>query len=219
MRGYVQCSWYNHWTSIIIEDIFKDHPNVLPTIGLIKKVDFFIDDFPFDLKVTYFPDGYMKKLRQERGLTPEFTELKRFCRQEDIWFDQNAPESALFPELLAKIAERRSANAANFINNFRATRNRLIRDSMSNPLDLKVWLYENQGVRRFDAANKFFLVLIDANNLEDSWKLKRNKELLSNSINLHLNGMNRANIEQLNLEFEWENKTYSTYADILFIVA
>jgi len=29
MRGYVICSWYNHWTSIIIEDIFKDHPNVL----------------------------------------------------------------------------------------------------------------------------------------------------------------------------------------------
>jgi hypothetical protein len=30
MRGYVQCSWYNHWTSILIEDIFKDHPSVLP---------------------------------------------------------------------------------------------------------------------------------------------------------------------------------------------
>ena len=25
MRGYVVCSWYNHWTSIIIEDIFKDN--------------------------------------------------------------------------------------------------------------------------------------------------------------------------------------------------
>ena len=23
MRGYVICSWFNHWTSIIIEDIFK----------------------------------------------------------------------------------------------------------------------------------------------------------------------------------------------------
>ena len=28
MRGYVLCSWYNHWTSIIIEDVFRDHPNV-----------------------------------------------------------------------------------------------------------------------------------------------------------------------------------------------
>lgn len=25
MRAYVLASWYNHWTSIIIEDIFKDH--------------------------------------------------------------------------------------------------------------------------------------------------------------------------------------------------
>ena len=51
MRGYVLCSWYNHWTSIMIEDVFKDHPNVLPAVGLVKKIDFFIRDIPFDLKV------------------------------------------------------------------------------------------------------------------------------------------------------------------------
>ncbi len=48
MRGYVLCSWYNHWTSIIIEDIFKDHANVLPAVGLVKKIDFFIRDTPFE---------------------------------------------------------------------------------------------------------------------------------------------------------------------------
>ena len=52
MRNYVLCSWYNHWTSIIIEDIFKDHAAVLPTVGQIKKIDFFIGNIPFDLKVT-----------------------------------------------------------------------------------------------------------------------------------------------------------------------
>src|SRR3972149_7426382 len=36
LKGYVLCSWYNHWTSIIIEDIFKDHTAVLPAVGLIK---------------------------------------------------------------------------------------------------------------------------------------------------------------------------------------
>ena len=41
LRGYTLNSWYNHWTSIIIEDLFKEHPNVLPTIGLVKKIDFF----------------------------------------------------------------------------------------------------------------------------------------------------------------------------------
>ena len=55
LRGYTLNSWYNHWTSIIIEDIFKDHKKVLPTVGLVKKIDFFINNTPFDLKVTYFP--------------------------------------------------------------------------------------------------------------------------------------------------------------------
>lgn len=44
LRGYVQCSWYNHWTSIIIEDLFKDHDLVTPALGLIKKIDFFIKE-------------------------------------------------------------------------------------------------------------------------------------------------------------------------------
>ena len=25
LKGYVLCSWFNHWTSILIEDIFKGH--------------------------------------------------------------------------------------------------------------------------------------------------------------------------------------------------
>ena len=57
LRGYTLNSWYNHWTSILIEDIFKDHKKILPTVGLIKKIDFFIHDIPFDLKVTYFPEA------------------------------------------------------------------------------------------------------------------------------------------------------------------
>ncbi len=55
MKSYVLCSWYNHWTSIVIEDIFRDHPSVLPAVGKIKKVDFFVRGVPFDLKVTYLP--------------------------------------------------------------------------------------------------------------------------------------------------------------------
>ena len=52
LRGYTLNSWYNHWTSILIEDLFKDHQAVLPTVGLVKKIDFFINDIPFDLKVS-----------------------------------------------------------------------------------------------------------------------------------------------------------------------
>ncbi len=42
VQGYVLCSWYNHWSSILIENIFKSHSIVLPSVGQIKKVDFFV---------------------------------------------------------------------------------------------------------------------------------------------------------------------------------
>ena len=33
-------SWYNHWTLIIIEDVFRDHRSVLPAVGRVKNIDF-----------------------------------------------------------------------------------------------------------------------------------------------------------------------------------
>lgn len=67
VQGYVLCSWYNHWSSILIENIFKSHEAVLPTVGKIKKVDFFISETPFDLKVTYLPDNFIEKQRKLKG--------------------------------------------------------------------------------------------------------------------------------------------------------
>jgi len=161
MRSYAQCSWYNHWSTLIIEDIFNDHQSVLPALGLIKKIDFFIHDFPFDLKVTYFPEGYMARLRKAEGLRPEFTDLKTFCKREGIHFETDKPAAVLFPELLAKVLEHPSQAAREFIAEFKATRAKLIQDTIRNPQPLKIWLYENQGVRRFDASNRFFLILVD----------------------------------------------------------
>jgi hypothetical protein len=218
MRGYVCCSWYNHWTSIVIEDVFKDHPFVLPAVGLVKKVDFFVHNFPFDLKVTYFPDGYMRQLRKNERLRPEFTELKAFCRQEDIYFDTRKPERVLFPELLDKVSEYPTPSAREFMRNFKTTRARLIQQTIEEPTELKIWLYENQGVRRFDAANRFFLILVDLDNLEDSWKLKRNKKLLIDTIHAHLDTMRPDDIETLKISFRWQGSSYETYSDILFIV-
>lgn len=218
MKGYVQCSWYNHWSSIIVEDIFKDHPAVLPAMGLVKKVDFFINNFPFDLKVTYFPDGYMGALRRAEGLRPELTLLKAFCRQQGIWFDNNKPAGVLFSELLAKVTEHPSQAAQDYIADFKATRMRLLQQTIENPQALKIWLYENQGIRRFDASNRFFLVLVDADDFDESWKLKRNKDLLVNSIHSHLGEMSPDTMENLRLEFQWENENFETYADILFVV-
>lgn len=105
LKGYVLCSWFNHWTSILIEDVFKEHKRVLPAIGLIKKVDFFVDQIPFDLKVTYFPDGFMAKKRKEKGLKPELTEIKQIAKENGIKFDSSQKNKFLLSELLTRLSE------------------------------------------------------------------------------------------------------------------
>jgi len=58
VKDYVVCSWYNFWSTVIIEDIISTHQRVVPTLKNIKGVDLFFDGQPFDLKITYMPKGY-----------------------------------------------------------------------------------------------------------------------------------------------------------------
>lgn len=218
LKGYILSSWYNHWSSILIEDMFKDHQDILPAVGLVKKVDFFWNNFPFDLKVTYFPDGYMKDKRRELGLRPELTELKQFARNNNISINRELNDKELFTDLLTKISEHNTDGARTFIENFHQTRRDIIDTTIENPEDLIKWFYENQGTRRFDAANRFFIVLIDRNNLEESWKLKRNRNLLLENINSFLDENRNINFEYLKINFQWEGNQYNTYATCLFII-
>ena len=41
-----------------------------------------------------------------------------------------------------------------------------------------------------DAANRLFLVLIDKKSMEESWKMKRNIELLGDEVNSYLDEFN-----------------------------
>ncbi|MES1227427.1 MAG: hypothetical protein ABUL72_02085, partial [Armatimonadota bacterium] len=188
MRGYVVCSWYNHWTSILIEDIFKDHANVLPAVGLVKKIDFFVRDVPFDLKVTYLPEGYLKEKRQAADLRPELTLLKRASRTFGMPISADLADAALLQDLWAKVADHPSAECRQLIVELVNFRNALVTDIEREPGGLIRWLYENQGDRRFDASNRLFLVLVDQRNYFDSWKLKRAKPLMEEKIRGFLDG-------------------------------
>lgn len=58
VTNYVICTWFNHWTTVLIEEHIGQHPKVIPTLKNIKGIDLFFDGQPFDLKVTYLPRGY-----------------------------------------------------------------------------------------------------------------------------------------------------------------
>lgn len=215
MRSYVLCSWYNHWTSIIIEDVFKDHERVLPAVGLIKKVDFFIDGIPFDLKVTYLPEGFIKEKRRDGGLRPELTLLKQFCRAKRIHFTTDLPEARLLEDLWCKVADHPSAEGGRLIRDLKSFRDALIDEVTADSSILIRWLYENQGVRRFDSSNRLFLILVKKSNYFDSWKLKRARDLLVDTIHGALDDFECSDGDKL--DFTWEGEVYSTTSKAIII--
>lgn len=209
LRGYVLCSWYNHWTSIIIEDIFRDHKKVLPAVGKVKKIDFFIGEVPFDLKVTYMPEGYFEDQRKRAGLKPELTLLKKVARDKGVDFDKKAKPAALLEDLWNKVGDHPETQS---LMDFRV---KTLTDSKTDPKSLIRWLYENQGVGRFDATNRLFLILVDKSNMFASWRLKKAKPLLANKINSYLDSV--GSMPGKRQDFEWESQIYTTVSDILFV--
>ncbi|MEH2134644.1 MAG: hypothetical protein V7K86_29360 [Nostoc sp.] len=218
MKNFVLASWYNNWTSIIIEDIFKDHERVLPTVGQIKQVDFFIDNIPFDLKVTPFPKGFMEDKRRERKLLiKEVSELKKAAKKFEICFDEKRNDDDLLIDLITAFSESSIQKVKDFYINFVNTRRNIILETVQKPHELLRWLYEQQGKQRFDASNRLFLIVVDTNSLEDSWKLKRDYTLLKDKIDKYLNTRS-FNKDELLLTWSVDNNEYQSYADVLFVL-
>ncbi len=146
---YVIATWFNHWTTVLIEDHISQHSKVIPTLKNNFGVDIFFDNQPFDLKITYLPK--------------DFT----------------------------------------------------LEQVLKNPKDLIIWLYENQGAQRFGADNRFFVVLASKNNLEESWKLKRDFNFVFNEIDKFFNSASVSTKDEI--VFSFKKKIYTTTSKILII--
>lgn len=219
-QNYVLNSWYNNWSSILIEHIFKSHKKVISAIGKIKSVDFFINDIPFDLKVTYLPKEYIHQKRKERKIISELSFLKQQAKDDNISFDINAKEKDIEYEIIEKMKDKDDNFCKNTLKCIKETNLLILQEAKDNPKQLAKWLYENQGEMRFGSENRIFLVLVDSNDFNNSWKLKRNIELLKPKITKYLNNFiyTKDNIDDLKIEFNYKNKTYTTLTDIIFII-
>ena len=216
LKGYTLNSWYNHWTSILIEYLFKDHENVLPTIGQIKKIDFFIGQTPWDLKVTYFPEELLKQELRNLDFGIELTQVRRKAREIGIPIPTDLNDRSLNVHLQNILSESTDERAISFLRDLNSKKSLIINQKIENPEDLIIWLYENQGSRRFDAGKRIFLILIDKNNMFESWKLKRNITFLRSLVNDGIE--NIINGETYNISFNWEGREYRTEAAIVFVV-
>jgi hypothetical protein len=220
VQGYILNSWYNYWSSVLIENIFKSHSAVLPTVGQIKSVDFFVGDIPFDLKVTYLPAEYIKQKRKEKGYPVELTLLKQKAKEANIVYDKNAKPADIFYEITEKMKDKSDDLCRKTLQTLKSEKVEILRETQENPKLLAKWLYENQGEMRFGSENRLFLVLVDTDDFNNSWKLKRNIDLLKPTIVSYLDDFKNKKINDLQIDFEFKGKPhgFSALADVIFVV-
>ena len=216
VQSYIRNSWYNYWSSVLIESVFSEHTNVIPGIGKIKSVDFFINQIPFDLKVTYLPAEYIKLKRKYFGFPVELTMLKKEAKNFGISFDSNSSDNNVYYEIKTKMEERDCCKGVLDILNEQY--DTIIRHATDNKHELARWLYENQGEMRFGAENRVYLILIDHADVQQSWKLKRNLNLLRPTIHSHIDDLSSICMDDMKLDFTYKSHTYTSLADVIFVI-
>lgn len=222
VSNYVIASWYNHWSSIIIEHLFKKHDNVLPTVGQIKSIDFIVKGIPFDLKVTYLPkwyQPYIAKHLESKGLqTTELKALKQYAKKADIKYDAKLDENEQHYQKLSQLKDAGGHNYDEALKDLETIRNETIRYAISHKTELAKLMYENQGAMRFGSENRLYLVLIDKSDMQNSWEMKRDFDRLDTEITKYLNDFKAENLSNMEIDFQYSGKNYKTHADVLFVV-
>lgn len=210
--NFVRTSWYNNWTSYIIESYFKRHKRVLSAIGEVKSVDFFLEDYPIDLKVTYFPDAFMAgKLKLALGMH-ELTWLKQQAKNKGILPDKNLSDKEQKRFLLEELGNHQ---ANDILKQWSDARTTIINNTMRDPLELIQWLYENQSPRLFGAENRLFVILIDRQDLDQSWKMKRAFSITEPLITSYLDNFSKDQLKEVH--FTFAKNTYQTLSDVIFV--
>lgn len=223
LDNYLQSKNHEWYTSMgideeklkadLIESLFKRHPKVVSAAGEIKSVDFFIDDFPVDLKVTFFPNQYMdEKIKLKLGKSV-LSWLKTKGREFGIVSSTGDSESQQIYTLTEKFREQGHDNIVNSLNNVKSE---VIKDAQNNPVELMTWLYAHQGEMRFGAENRLFLILADSTDMSQSWKMKRAFSLIEPEVQHYLDRFTKQSLKKIDFTFKKQN--YSSLADVIFVV-
>lgn len=210
--NYVQNSWYNNWTSYLIESLFKKNSAVISAVGEIKSVDFFIGGYPLDLKVTFFPHQFMEQKVKALIGKSSIAWLKSKCKTVNIFADSKASTNQQIYSLTEKLKE---SNQISILSDLQNVRKKIIEDAKENPCELIRWLYENQGEMRFGSENRLYLILSDLCDFENSWKLKRAFTLIEPKIENYLRNFSGSSLKKIS--FSYKGITYNTYSDTIFI--
>jgi len=153
IESYALSSWFNHWSTVFLEDLINENKNVIPIIKKVKGVDIIWNEQPIDIKVTNLPKEWFKS-----GYDIDY--------------------------------------------------------AINNPKMVCKYMYELQGSQRFGDDNRLFVIIYDKNKPEESWKIKRDYNLIKSKINDFFD--QRTELDAIN--FKYGNKQYLAHSKVMFIL-
>ena len=153
IESYALSSWFNHWSTVFLEDLINENANVIPIIKKVKGVDIIWNEQPVDIKVTNLPKEWFKS-----GYDIDY--------------------------------------------------------AINNPKMVCKYMYELQGAQRFGDDNRLFVIIYDKNKPEESWKIKRDYDLIKSKINNFFD----QKIELDAINFKYGNKQYLAHSKVMFIL-
>ena len=184
---------------------------MISAVGEIKSVDFFIDDYPVDLKVTFFPNQYMDdKIKAKLG-KGVLSWLKSKGKEFGIIASNDDSEAQQIYTLTEKLSEQGHNDVVKALND---AKSEVIKDAQNNPVELMTWLYAHQGEMRFGAENRLFVILADSTDMNQSWKMKRAFSLIEPKVKNYLDAFTNTSLKKI--EFTFKKQNYTSLADVIF---
>jgi hypothetical protein len=214
IKGYLLWQYYNQVTNDLIEHIFNDHQNVIPTLRKIRFVDFLVKKgdkiIPFDLKITHISDDYFDLHKKGIVSAPENS-------NDSFSIDNNPSEQEIIKEKykeykrdldlpnygglskieLLKILSEQNDELNKFVEEMTNDRNQMIEEIEQNLLPVEWWNYKYQGERLFKNNNRFFVFLAFKNSFEDARSLKGKLELIEEKVKQKLDSIIRDDINTI----------------------
>ncbi|WP_324720026.1 hypothetical protein [Salinimicrobium sp. HB62] len=214
IKGYLLWQYYNQVTNDLIEHIFNDHPNVIPTLRKIKFVDFLVQKgdkiIPFDLKITHISDDYFDLHKKGIIDSPEeshdsFSIEDNPSEQEIIKEkykeykrDLDLPNYGGLSKIeMLEILAEQNDELKNFVEDITKERNKMIEEIEENLLPVEWWNYKFQGERLFKNNNRFFVFLAFKNSFEDARPLKGRLELIEEKVKEKLDSIIKDDINTI----------------------
>lgn len=227
VQEYIYWQYYNQASSDLLEHIFNDNPNIIPTLRKIKYIDFFIElngeIVPFDLKVTHLSEEYYNLMKsglnfQEDGddnyavldNETEIQEIKSFYKSVKNTYSLPNYSKLTKLDLINQLKKHSSIDPSisNFLENVTSSRSKLVKDT---ELDLKKacwWNYKYQGERLFKNNNRFYVFLAYKDSYEDPRPLKGNLTDIKVKVDSLINNLTPENLMTISYEYK-KDKTFN----------